>query len=158
MKRVFYLVALVATLLMSACTTTPADYLDSVTTEVKKISDAEKVLANSLDSTQVSDAKKAINKSYKKLQRMQAFRGNDSLRTAALEYGKFFNDLYNSDNNRLIYLLQKSAAGDTLTDEEKAEHDMLFQNYLNGSNILNIRVTNAQIQFLKSYDLIRDFN
>ena len=158
MKKIFKMAILGVSLLFTSCTTTPSDYFDSITLQIKNIANAERVLANGADSTKAVDAQKAIAKAYKKLRRMEDFRGNDSLRAAALEYAKFFNDLYCSGQNHLLNLEIKQSNGIELTPEEVAEQNVLFQNYLNGSTELNYKVSKAETDFLKHYELIVDQN
>lgn len=158
MKRFLSMLAVAFTMLFVACTATPSDYFDEISSEIGKVADAQRILENVSNEDTVQEAKSTISKVYHHLQRIDSYRGDDTLRAAALDYAKIFYDIYCSEDGHYLALHKRVLNGDTLTEEENIEHDNLFQSYLNLSTQASVVFSKAEESFMKNYGLIPDLN
>ncbi|MDR1729370.1 MAG: hypothetical protein LBR52_01760 [Prevotellaceae bacterium] len=158
MKNLLFLSGMILALLLGACATSPAEYntaiMDQVTNvEKDAVGIAKLVQEQKTDEIQpaLESSREHAKKALKKLQAMSSFRGDDSLRLAAVEFAAFYDRLFTNEYQETVNLLQRGAPF------SMDESDRLFEIFTNvskeGSDVKE-KLIAEHLAFIQRYGLI----
>lgn len=157
MSRLLFFTGCLTLLLLSGCSV-PSDYAESVSFEIKQVDDA----MNDVEKAFEADAFCKENKAYLdavdvleeakvKFEGLGDFRGDDSLRLAALAYVNFCSDYLENSADAIEELSEST----NLTKEETLELETLTKAFFYEA-ILPYRnkVSEEYVKFMRKYGLI----
>ena len=157
MKKLSLLLGLALLLLLGACTT-PADYNTSIMREVNRVERSALEIARLLgekdfDAALIAfqEGKAQTSASLRRLQRMSAFRDDDALRQAAIDFVAFYDGLFTEEYQQMFDLLQRGAP------YTMDEADLLFEmkNNISKQGVdVKQRLVNENVAFVRRYNLI----
>jgi len=153
MKNLSLLFGTALLFLLGACST-PGDYNVAVMDETVKVEksarNVEKLLKEgNLDAAQISlkEGQEIAKASLGKLERMSAFRDDDLLRQAAINFVAFYDRLFTSEYQEAFDLLK---AGITYTEDRVEVMEDIYKLEIE----LRQQLMNEHIAFIKKYGLI----
>lgn len=157
MKKTTYLIGITLFLSLISCSS-PADYNTSIMDEAAKIEKealkiTKEIQDKNFEGAQIAfqEGKDQTKKSLNKLERMSAFREDDALRLAAVDFVKFYDDLFSNEYQEALDLLKK---GEKYSVEEA---DRLFENIQKISkkgDDVKQNLIDEHLAFVKKYELI----
>lgn len=157
MGRLLFFAGCLALLVLSGCTV-PSDYAEAVSFEIKRVDDAMKEVRLAFENEGFSKENEAyknavgvIAEARLKFENLGDFRGNDSLRLAALDYVVYC-DVYFENSIESIDELIKAH---NLTKEECIELESLTNAMFDEAALAyRSRVTEEYVKFMRKYELI----
>ena len=115
MKQFIYTVGIFIAMLMSSCATTPAEYVETLSDEAAKMEAQNKIIVECLSKRDIPGAEAALkeakleaDKSLARLQKMEAFEGNDELRQSCIEFVDFYKTIFNNEYEQAFDVLRKT--------------------------------------------------
>lgn len=157
MKKVTCLTGIIFLLLLTSCSS-PADYNTSIMDEATKVEKqalkiTKELQEKNFEKAQIAfqEGKEQTKKSLNKLERMSAFRDDDALRLAAVDFVKFYDGLFNNEYQETFDILKK---GGRYSMEDGDRLFEISQDISKHGVEVKQKLISEHFAFIKRYELI----
>ncbi len=160
MKNLLFLPGIILALLLGACTTNPADYNTVIMSQVSSVITEKNNLLTLLQEKNFDEVQASLDRgkertqsALEKLHGMSAFRGDDGLRLAAIDFVLFYNKLFSNEEIRKIADFAKQK--EQFSTEETERLFEILSNILSEESTIMKKMADEHDAFVKRYDLLR---
>ena len=157
MKNLSLLLGMILLLLLGACLSSPSDYNTAIMDQAMRVEEEALNITRLLQERNFEEAQSAFQRgrdqtrrSLERLERISAFRGDDSLRQAAIRFVVFYNELFTNEYQEALDLLQK---GELTMEESGRLSEILIDISRRGVDVKEDLV-NEHLAFIRRYGLI----
>ena len=160
MKNLLFLSGIILALLLGSCATNPTDYSTAIVNQVSSVITEKDNLLTLLQEQKFDEVQAALDRGKKrtqsalrKLQRMSAFRGDDGLRLAAIDFVSFYDRLFS--NEEILKVADFAKRGEKFSIDENERLFQVLSNIFEEENAVTIKLVNEHNAFIQKYGLLR---
>jgi hypothetical protein len=157
MKKICLIIGSAVLMVLAGCSN-PTDYNTSIMNEVRKVENADQKILKEITCRQfenieiaLQEGRDQINASLRKLDKFDSFRGDDSLRKAAISYISLYESLFKKEYETIISLLKK---GKKFTSEDESELAKLMETFAQDKRHAKNTFSMIHFDFIKKNGLI----
>jgi len=159
MKNLLFLSGMTLMLLLGSCSN-PTDYNTAIINQVSSVITEKDNLLRLLQEQKFDEVQAALDrgkersqKALERLEGMSAFRGDDSLRLAAIDFVSFYNRLFS--NEEILKVADFAKRGEQFTIEENERLFQVLSGIFEEENAVTIKLSEVHNAFVEKNGLLR---